>query len=611
MYKEHIKDFSSLLKPHGQMQDADYARFFGTERLSFHWVHLPAGTRSSFPHAESLEEEVIYVHAGFPDVWIDGYLYRLKPGLVIGFPSGTGIAHCFINNTQEMCQLIVLEEKTKKENKCAFPLNPELKEKYSNIWWDSNPDKKLGPHNAEVGNLNYSKDYKEISFIYDVYSELREDQGSYKGDVEKFSLGVRLTSKINLKALGVWHEQLSAGRRSSWPHSHKKEEEACILLKGEVQVWLNGFMHKLQVGDAVYFKPGIGLAHVLINDSDEPAEFIGIGEVADFGDQEKVFYPLQDVRNQQCLEKNRLWQNPPRLAFGEHHGIPKNSLSMITELSSVAEFLQRVEKLLYPHEAEYGLLLGLCEMKLNNKDKSDSFRYFVSEELGEVVGAALLTEKSLIIPCLPANRILPFVDFFIKNEIIIPEVVGNSFSAECFTRLYAQKLNLDFQLAMDQKIYALEQVQWRQNRNYQLEIAKQQNQDQVLEFFSGFCSEALPNEIHELEKMQKFIEAKIKNQEIYVLLNPEKEIVSMNFVGRPTKNGISISGVYTPKVYRGNGYASAVVALTSLKMLELGKKFCVLYTDTSNPTSNSIYQKIGYQEIAMSRHYLLKNKIKN
>jgi predicted GNAT family acetyltransferase len=45
------------------------------------------------------------------------------------------------------------------------------------------------------------------------------------------------------------------------------------------------------------------------------------------------------------------------------------------------------------------------------------------------------------------------------------------------------------------------------------------------------------------------------------------------------------------------------VAALSRKILEDGKVFCVLYTDLSNPTSNSIYAKIGYRRIAHGQHF--------
>lgn len=66
--------------------------------------------------------------------------------------------------------------------------------------------------------------------------------------------------------------------------------------------------------------------------------------------------------------------------------------------------------------------------------------------------------------------------------------------------------------------------------------------------------------------------------------------------------------VYTPPEFRKNGYASFVVAELSQKILNSGKKFCILYTDLANPTSNKIYQNIGYKEVADSKHMIFKGK---
>jgi predicted GNAT family acetyltransferase len=65
----------------------------------------------------------------------------------------------------------------------------------------------------------------------------------------------------------------------------------------------------------------------------------------------------------------------------------------------------------------------------------------------------------------------------------------------------------------------------------------------------------------------------------------------------PTPNGIRIGPVYTPPELRGRGYASACTAAVSQLLLDEGRKFCFLYTDLANPTSNKIYQDIGYTAV--------------
>jgi predicted GNAT family acetyltransferase len=81
------------------------------------------------------------------------------------------------------------------------------------------------------------------------------------------------------------------------------------------------------------------------------------------------------------------------------------------------------------------------------------------------------------------------------------------------------------------------------------------------------------------------------------------EIVSLSGHSGPTPNGIRIGPVYTPPDLRGNGYATTLVARQSQWLLDNGHRYCFLYTDLANPRSNSIYQRIGYRQIAESAQY--------
>jgi RimJ/RimL family protein N-acetyltransferase len=73
--------------------------------------------------------------------------------------------------------------------------------------------------------------------------------------------------------------------------------------------------------------------------------------------------------------------------------------------------------------------------------------------------------------------------------------------------------------------------------------------------------------------------------------------VSTAYLTRPASGVVRVSGVYTPPDLRGNGYASACVAAMSQRALDAGITACMLYTDLANPTSNKIYQAIGYRPI--------------
>jgi GNAT superfamily N-acetyltransferase len=61
--------------------------------------------------------------------------------------------------------------------------------------------------------------------------------------------------------------------------------------------------------------------------------------------------------------------------------------------------------------------------------------------------------------------------------------------------------------------------------------------------------------------------------------------------------GVSRVGpVYTPREHRGHGYASRAVYEVSQHLVENGVRAC-LFTDQANPTSNKIYEALGYERL--------------
>jgi uncharacterized cupin superfamily protein len=126
---------------------AAFGRIFGLTRLGIHHERLPPGRRTSFPHAESAEDEFVYVLEGAPDVWLDGRLHRLRPGEGVGFPAGTGIAHSFLNNTDAEVRLLVVGETPKAENRIYYPVNPERRP-LRDDWWEDPPKRSLGAHDG-------------------------------------------------------------------------------------------------------------------------------------------------------------------------------------------------------------------------------------------------------------------------------------------------------------------------------------------------------------------------------------------------------------------------------------------------------------------------------
>ena len=73
--------------------------------------------------------------------------------------------------------------------------------------------------------------------------------------------------------------------------------------------------------------------------------------------------------------------------------------------------------------------------------------------------------------------------------------------------------------------------------------------------------------------------------------------MSMTGVGGPTPNGIRIGPVYTPPERAAAATPARSSPPSARRLLDAGRRFCFLFTDAANPTSNHIYQAIGYEPV--------------
>ncbi len=189
------------------------------------------------------------------------------------------------------------------------------------------------------------------------------------------------------------------------------------------------------------------------------------------------------------------------------------------------------------------------------------------------------------------------IDYLLSEGVPLPGVIGEKSISELFATIWSEKTGESYKMAMDQRIYKLTKVKDDIQRPGEIRLATLNDLDVIKEWgyqFSFVTENPFTKEQAE-EKSRQFI----KEQSVYLwVVNDEP--VSMARKARGTKNGISVNYVYTPSEHQRKGYATACVAELSDRLLKEGYSFCTLYTDLSNPTSNSIYQKIGYEPIGDS-----------
>ncbi len=152
------------------------------------------------------------------------------------------------------------------------------------------------------------------------YSEIQEpDNSHYKGSEELLSIGSPFGKTFGFQRLGIHHELLKPGRRTSWPHAEKTEEEFVYVIEGSPDVWIDGELHRLKPGDGVGFTPGTGIAHTFINNTDSNVRLLVVGDTNRQDNQ--CFYPMHPARNEAIGDY--CWKDIPKRTMGAHDGMPK------------------------------------------------------------------------------------------------------------------------------------------------------------------------------------------------------------------------------------------------------------------------------------------------
>jgi predicted GNAT family acetyltransferase len=127
-----------------------------------------------------------------------------------------------------------------------------------------------------------------------------------------------------------------------------------------------------------------------------------------------------------------------------------------------------------------------------------------------------------------------------------------------------------------------------------LREALPQDRDLLVEWSAAFMAEALPDEPGDPAAP---IDLRLGRPGLVWIWEDGGIPVSTAHRTEPALGVVRVANVYTPPELRGRGYASACVAGLSQDALDHGVIHCALYTDLSNPTSNKIYQAIGYEPV--------------
>ncbi len=256
-------------------------------------------------------------------------------------------------------------------------------------------------------------------------------------------------------------------------------------------------------------------------------------------------------------------------------------------------FLQVTGPFLYSQEAENNLILSWAEgLRAGGYIEVHPNMLHLSCD-GNVVGVIGGTDKRRVAVSDFPREALPLIARSLLSLSPRPKVLigPKSVMTDLALRISTETLQ-SINLNMSQKILKLAEVSMPLSCAGEIRLANTFDVPKATRWLLDFMFESTPNDLIDPSRTRQLVENKISRQQVYFWCVQGKP-VSCTYLGRSTKNGITINSVYTPRIERGRGYASNLVAEVSRRMLR-NYKFCVLYTDAENRTSNKIYQAIGY-----------------
>ena len=267
------------------------------------------------------------------------------------------------------------------------------------------------------------------------------------------------------------------------------------------------------------------------------------------------------------------------------------------------EFEKKIEPTLLEKEDVFSLFYGVLQaIKAGNYD--DPFMATIEED-GKLLAFFQMTPPHpLNIIFVDEIRIEEIIDFFLQNMIELKVHFSSIISLKPWAYKIAEKweskTDMTHKILMDQGLYRLNKVNETLEQSPGTWRYAEESDSSLIEKWFNLFEKDTGMPISPIENVKKRVAMFLKKREIFIWEDKGK-IVSMMKKSRPTKNGVTVSLVYTPKEERKKGYARTLVAAISKELLK-EFNFCVLYTDMMNPTSNKIYREIGYKRIADSVH---------
>lgn len=224
---------------------------------------------------------------------------------------------------------------------------------------------------------------------------------------------------------------------------------------------------------------------------------------------------------------------------------------------------------------------------------------------GEIAAAAMMTPpwRLVLSHTASADAVRCIAEDVRTVRPLPPGVHGPDLIAAEFVEVWERLTGEPARPVVRERIHRLDEVRPVPAVGGHLRRAEEAERALLLEWLSAFAAEAFGDDRRPPNEAESVVDSRLGSPtEGLVLWHDGGPRCLAGYAG-PTRHGIRIGPVYTPPEHRNRGYGTACVAELSRLMLARGRRFCMLFTDLANPTSNRIYRRIGYEPVCDVAEY--------
>jgi GNAT superfamily N-acetyltransferase len=258
--------------------------------------------------------------------------------------------------------------------------------------------------------------------------------------------------------------------------------------------------------------------------------------------------------------------------------------------------LKRADKFLSSEPVLHNLILSILHSRIAQGDQGRYWIAFHGEKTVGVVVQSPLEYPATLTPMEP-RAVLAMVDAIAEAGVTLPGVSGDAATAARFAGRWSERCKSPATPFQGTRLYELLELGEVPRTEGQLRQAGTSDRSLMILWTRAFQDE-IGESTHGTELR---VDRGLAAGQLW-LWDQSGETTSMAVSREPAQGVVRLSGVYTPPEKRKHGYAAACVHALSKHLRGSGYR-CILYTDLGNPTSNSIYRRIGYRAVAEALRY--------